>query len=193
MPELPGILNWALDGLSDYRKQGLSPPTTVLVSTQEYREDMDVVGQWITERCVVDPKASVPTGIAYSDYSEWAAEEVGWELKKPRFRRQLSDRGFAALKGAHGQRMIQGLRLKPSGAPWMASSNERRAGGLGDDETATGNQDPSTDPTQIIDALLDDGAEHSQGCPPPEDSLGLCTAGAGVLLNRFDRDEARDR
>ncbi len=112
MPELSGILNWALAGLADYLKQGLNPPRTVLASTQDYRNDMDVVGQWIAERCEVNPKASVPTSAAYSDYSQWAADEVGWELRKLTFRRHLSDRGFAAVKGTHGQRMIVGLRLK---------------------------------------------------------------------------------
>ena len=73
---------------------------------------MDVVGQWIAERCEVDPKASVPTGEAYFDYSQWAEDEVGWALKKLTFRRHLSDRGFPAEKGTHGQRMIRGLRLK---------------------------------------------------------------------------------
>jgi len=111
-PELPGILNWALAGLAAYLKQELNPPETVLASTKGYLEDMDVVGQWIAERCEVDPKASVPTGEAYSDYSRWAADEVGWELKKLTFRRNISDRGFLAKTGAHGQRMIQGLRLK---------------------------------------------------------------------------------
>jgi putative DNA primase/helicase len=122
MPELPGILNWALDGLAAYLKQGLNPPTTVLASTQGYREDMDVVGQWITERCEMDPKASVATQLAYDDYFRWASQEVGWQLQKPRFRRQLSDRGFTADKGAHGKRIIQGMRLKPAGAaPFTAA------------------------------------------------------------------------
>jgi putative DNA primase/helicase len=84
----------------------------VLASTKEYREDMDVVGQWIAERCEVDLKASVPTGEAYFDYSQWAEDEVGWEFKKLTFRRNISDRGFPAEKGTHGRRMIRGLRLK---------------------------------------------------------------------------------
>jgi putative DNA primase/helicase len=112
MPELSGILNWALAGLAAYLKQRLNPPEKVLASTKEYREDMDVVGQWIAERCEVDPKASVPTGEAYFYYSQWAEDEVGWALKKLTFRRHLSDRGFPAEKGTHGQRMIRGLRLK---------------------------------------------------------------------------------
>jgi putative DNA primase/helicase len=112
MPELSGILNWGLVGLADYLKQELDPPQTVLASTKEYREDMDVVGQWIAERCEVDPKANVPTSHACYDYSQWAADEVGWEFKKLTFRRHLLDRGFSAEKGTHGQRMIRGLRLK---------------------------------------------------------------------------------
>src|ERR1019366_8352809 len=95
-----------------YRKQGLHPPKAVLASTESYRQDMDVVGQWIDQRCEVDPKATIPTGAAYFDYSQWAADEVGWEFKKLTFRRQLSDRSFPAEKGTHGQRMIRGLRLK---------------------------------------------------------------------------------
>jgi putative DNA primase/helicase len=116
MPELPGILNWALAGLAAYREQGLNPPVTVLASTQEYRADMDIVGQWIAERCEQEPNASVPTSLAYNNYVQWAEEEVGWILKKLTFRRHLSDRGFGAVKGAHGQRAIRGLRLKTTGA-----------------------------------------------------------------------------
>jgi len=117
MPELSGILNWALAGLAAYRKQGLHPPEAVLASTENYRQDMDVVGQWIAERCERDPHASVPTSHAYNDYSQWADDEVGWQLKKLTFRRNISDRGFSADKGTHGQRMIQGLRLKSTAVP----------------------------------------------------------------------------
>jgi putative DNA primase/helicase len=117
MPELPGILNWAREGVRDYQKVGLQPPERVMASTQGYRHDMDVVGQWLDERCEQDTRASVPTSVAYQDYSQWAAEEVGWELKKLTFRRHLSDRGFPAEKGSHGRRMIKGLRLKPAGPP----------------------------------------------------------------------------
>jgi putative DNA primase/helicase len=116
MPELAGILNWALAGLAAYLKEGLSPPQTVLASTQDYRNDMDVVGQWIAERCKLDPNATVATAAAFSDYRQWAEEEVGWTLKKLTFRRHLTDRGFATQKGTHGQRLVVGLRLKPATA-----------------------------------------------------------------------------
>ena len=138
MPELSGILNWALAGLAAYRKQGLNPPVAVLVSTQDYRQDMDVVGQWLGERCVRDPKASVPTRDAYKDYTEWAAEEVGWEIRMLTFRRHLSDRGFGAKK-THAGRMIVGLRLNP--VEIIGTATYERQGGTGIAE-----EDHATDP-----------------------------------------------
>ena len=38
IPELAGILNWALEGLSVYRKEGLNPPAVVRAATDDYRE-----------------------------------------------------------------------------------------------------------------------------------------------------------
>jgi putative DNA primase/helicase len=179
MPELPGILNWALAGLAAYRERGLNPPKTVLISTQEYREDMDVVGQWIAERCELDPQACVPTRALHNDYSEWAVEEVGWELKMPRFRRQLSDRGFAAAKGTHGQRMVLGLRLKPAGGAWTAPSNERGAGGPGNGNGAAGDHEPSADAaTKIVGDLIGDGSPQ---CPPSPSTGGGGGGRAGIL------------
>jgi putative DNA primase/helicase len=117
VPELSGILNWALAGLAAYLREGLNPPNSVLASTQEYRSDMDVIGQWLQERCELDPHASTATGSAYIDYSCWANEEVGWTLSKLKFRRHLGDRGFTPTKGTRGVRLIVGLRLKPIGEP----------------------------------------------------------------------------
>ena len=56
LPELAGILNWALAGLKEYRRVGLDPPTVVTDAINEYRSDMDIVGSWIEERCEVAPE-----------------------------------------------------------------------------------------------------------------------------------------
>ncbi len=58
--ELPGILNWALDGLQAYQDEGLDPPACVTEATKEYRSDMDIIGDWIAECCVEDPNARTP-------------------------------------------------------------------------------------------------------------------------------------
>jgi len=45
--EAPGIFNWALAGCLDWQKNGLSAPATVAAATKEYREDEDLIGQFI--------------------------------------------------------------------------------------------------------------------------------------------------
>jgi P4 family phage/plasmid primase-like protien len=121
LPELPGILNWALEGLKAYRREGLKPPNTVQAATDEYREDMDIVGQWIDERCVRDEKAKEATSVLHSDYKTWAVGEVGFSGEvgyavSPRtFGRELIARGFKPTKlDGNSKRGVIGLRFKGS-------------------------------------------------------------------------------
>jgi putative DNA primase/helicase len=120
VPELLGILNWALDGLVAYQRVGLNPPPAVRSATEYYQQDMDIVGQWIEDRCISDPQATVPTRVAYSDYVQWAQGETGWVLPRLKFRRNLTDRGFGSRKGTAGQRLILGLQLRTPAPLYMA-------------------------------------------------------------------------
>jgi putative DNA primase/helicase len=134
VPELAGILNWAIEGVLQYRRDGLNPPAVVRAATDDYRHDMDVVGQWIEECCVRDSNASVVTGQAYGNYSTWSSREIGWTLHVQRWRRNLSERGYLPAKGTHGQRMILGLRLKEGffgGRPQSAVRGTNGKGGGG--------------------------------------------------------------
>ena len=40
--ELPGILQWAMQGCIEWKKIGLAPPASVLKSTEEYRDDNEL-------------------------------------------------------------------------------------------------------------------------------------------------------
>jgi putative DNA primase/helicase len=119
LPEISGILNWAVEGAMIYCRDGLNPPTTVLAATDDYRKDMDIVGDWLSDRCELDAHAAVPTATAYADYVGWAQAETGWALKQLKFRRNLTDRGFKGKKGTGGQRLIEGLKLKSRTPPGL--------------------------------------------------------------------------
>jgi putative DNA primase/helicase len=97
MPELPGILNWALAGLMDYHKQGLAPPPAVIKATEEYRQDMDVIGQWIAARVVLDPESQLKRTDIFRDYEVWSKVHVGWHMSSIAFGRE-----FAARKESLG-------------------------------------------------------------------------------------------
>jgi P4 family phage/plasmid primase-like protien len=55
--EASGILNWALEGLRQYRKRGLSAPQEVREATQDYRSEENIVQQFLDARCIVDSNA----------------------------------------------------------------------------------------------------------------------------------------
>jgi putative DNA primase/helicase len=75
--ELPGILNWAVAGSQKWRKSGLIEPRAVRRATRSYREENDLLGEFIIQRCVLDEDAWVPSTELYRVFSEWWTETRG--------------------------------------------------------------------------------------------------------------------
>ena len=55
----PAILTWAVRGCLMWQKDGLKVPKRVAHATDKYREEMDSLSDFLADRCVVDPEASV--------------------------------------------------------------------------------------------------------------------------------------
>ncbi len=116
--ELPGILNWALEGLRLWREKGFVPPEAVEKATQEYRTEMDILGDWLNEHCIVAPALGfISTGDLYDSYKKFCYKENVNALNRRAFGRKLSERGFKPKKGTGGIRGFQGIRLKGSRRP----------------------------------------------------------------------------
>jgi P4 family phage/plasmid primase-like protien len=111
LPELPGILNWALTGLEAWQKGGLQPPKSVTDATLEYRTDMDLIGLWIEERCKENPASEMTTAELYQDYDNWAENEVGFKVSVIAFGRELASRPGLTAKKVGGHRGIAGLEV----------------------------------------------------------------------------------
>jgi hypothetical protein len=73
---------------------------------------MDLIGQWIEERCDLDEAACTSTRELHADYERWAMGEMKWSISTLRFGRDLADRGFKGRKGTGGRRMVCGLKLR---------------------------------------------------------------------------------
>lgn len=69
--ELPGILNWALDGLKDYTAEGLNPPAYVADATKKYRTESDWVEQWLDVCCVTGSQFELRSGAGYESFKSW--------------------------------------------------------------------------------------------------------------------------
>jgi putative DNA primase/helicase len=112
MPELSGILNWALAGLSDYKRVGLDPPPSLLNATAEYRSDMDIVGLWIEEQCKLGRGFETASVTLYENYAQWSKREIGFAMSSIAFGRELASRGFEKIK-VSSARGFRGLKVEP--------------------------------------------------------------------------------
>jgi putative DNA primase/helicase len=58
LKELPGILNWAIEGCLEWKKHGLQEPEKVTKATEAYREETDLVSQFARECCFLGKDAT---------------------------------------------------------------------------------------------------------------------------------------
>tara|TARA_R100000655_G_scaffold107395_1_gene157797 strand:- start:131 stop:766 length:636 start_codon:yes stop_codon:yes gene_type:complete len=117
--EAPGILNRLIEGCLDWQKNGLRPPDKVRLATTEYREEMDVLAEYMEDRCVIGEGKSVPKKQIYLDYVEWCEDMKQRPQSYSLFSRQLSERDFrskVAKMTFNGERksvrVWKGLTLK---------------------------------------------------------------------------------
>ncbi|MFI5395315.1 MAG: phage/plasmid primase, P4 family [Candidatus Binatia bacterium] len=73
--ERGGILAWAMRGCVQWQKRGLQPPQEVVAATAEYREEMDLVGDFIAERCELSPSAKIAKGLLYEAFTQWCKDQ----------------------------------------------------------------------------------------------------------------------
>lgn len=100
--EAPGILNWMLDGCREWQRVGLGMPEAVQAATGEYRESSDLIGRWISERCIVTPKAEGTIKDLYEDFCEWTNEEgIDRPPIKRKFSEALGEKGFKKVRIGH--------------------------------------------------------------------------------------------
>ncbi len=99
--ELPGILNWAIKGCLDWQRNGLGEPGVVTDAVSSYREEMDVIGQWLGECCTVAANLESKAGDAYRSYKYWAEQNGYKPMAGGTFGRDLGDR-FKKVKRKDG-------------------------------------------------------------------------------------------
>lgn len=99
MNELPGILNWALEGWRIYQSEGLVVPECVKLESAAYREEMDVVGQWLDQRTAPKPGNKLKTSDVYSNFKDWAIANGFHVPNSSSFGRKLEGRITKARDG----------------------------------------------------------------------------------------------
>lgn len=73
--ELPGILNWCLEGYIKWRQHGLDDePEIIKEQRKEYREEMDIIQRFINDCCSVGGNRSVAAKEVWLAFRQWVSE-----------------------------------------------------------------------------------------------------------------------
>jgi P4 family phage/plasmid primase-like protien len=110
--EMPGILNWAVDGCLRWQAEGLWPPDSVVAAVKEYRLTEDQIGRFLDDEADISDIYCVPFGKLRDAYADWCAREDEAPYTEQAFGRELAARSFESDKGTGGKRLRFGLRLK---------------------------------------------------------------------------------
>jgi putative DNA primase/helicase len=92
--EASGILNWLLEGIANWKQERLKTPKAVLFATDEYRGEMDVIGNFITEKCDQKKEMAILLKKLYKAYSDWCEENNEHAVSDRFFTLRLKEMGF---------------------------------------------------------------------------------------------------
>jgi len=107
-----GILNWLLEGLRDYLRDGLRIPKSVDDAVEQYRSDSDVLGIFLEEHYIADPKGKIEKISCYTLYKQWAVDNGHGVLSSSTLTKRLAERGY--MRDGSKKKIIGLTRVIPT-------------------------------------------------------------------------------
>jgi putative DNA primase/helicase len=109
--EAPGILKWAVEGCLEWQKGGLGTPEEVKEATNQYRNEMDILANWLEECCLVGEKYTASAKSLYQGYQSWCERNGERAFSQRQFGLSLGERGFEKFKDRWGIKYL-GIGIK---------------------------------------------------------------------------------
>jgi len=106
------ILAWLVKGCLEWQKWGLGESPEVTEATQAYRDNQDVLHDFLSECCLIKGGETIPIAVLYKAYTDWCEFNGDkYFLGKGKFNSRLSEKGFIKVPG-HGNKTVwRGLRI----------------------------------------------------------------------------------
>ena len=106
-----GILNWCLAGCLNWRKIRLAIPPSISLETAQYRDETDVVAEWIDAECIRRPDVRCPVPTIYESYRNYF-HTVGMSPKSQvGFTRMMGTRGLRR-RSSNGKSYLEGIAMR---------------------------------------------------------------------------------
>ncbi len=122
-PELAGIFNWAYEGFMEIQAAGeIKLSTRVITATRQYRDNQDVLAEWLEQRTVADSESRTLLKDAFADYTDFMSNDEVVDgrtrkvadkqaLGRRSFQEAMEERGFRTIVGQARARYLTGLKL----------------------------------------------------------------------------------
>ena len=136
--EAPGILAWAVQGCLDWQKEGLGNPQEVKQASTNWREDADVVGRFIKDRCIIKESATAPGGLLYSEYQDWCDSQGERPNSNKIFAEKLREKGCERVRPKKGSTW-KGIGLLDTKSTEGGSTNRNGGSTKHDDKSSDSN------------------------------------------------------
>jgi len=132
--ELPGILQWAVEGCRAWQVDGLAIPEMIKVATAEYRAAEDTLGEFVAERLEADPEAVTLAKDLHAAHREWSDGTGARVVAVKTFYRMLEERGIRRGPKRNGGATFVGVRVREA----QSEANEPNQHGSTTGQHATG-------------------------------------------------------
>jgi putative DNA primase/helicase len=109
--EASGILNWLLEGVERWKREKLKSPDAILNATDEYRGEMDVIGNFLKECCLQEKDKTIRIWELYKAYVDWCDENNEHAVSERFLSMRLKEIGFEQGRTAES-RHWEGLALR---------------------------------------------------------------------------------
>jgi putative DNA primase/helicase len=151
------MLRWMAAGYADWQRDPHWIAEEVLLATEEYRAEQDVLAVFEAERLEAKPRARVTLTEMYEAFTSWCALNEEPLLAKAEFGKLMKSRGYRQKRTA-GKRWWLDVRLRVTTSDKVSVSPSQ-------DDEHTNNTEPSS--PLVTPPTMEDVSENAQGKDRP--------------------------
>lgn len=112
---LEGLLKWAVEGCLLWQQEGLKPPAAVTKATDDYRNEMDRIGGFLTDRVDWADYLSVSASKLYKAYREWCEFNGLKSESMQKFGRDIAQRTELSQNKVEKEHVRAGIKYRGMG------------------------------------------------------------------------------
>jgi putative DNA primase/helicase len=102
LAEYEGILSWAVEGFKRWQAEGLGSCAEIDQATLEYREESDIIKDFIDDCCVTEAGCMVNATALCKVLSEWCKDNGVYRISRAKLTEYLESKGYKKERKTSG-------------------------------------------------------------------------------------------